>query len=310
MADNDFLRTAPDEIRLLASRGELAERVGAAAGDERRRLRASVFEIAQPVVFWNLTRALELKRGHYRCATAVHRLEDQCLDRFHDDMDTVVADVLRGARVPITSLEGWIRGRLTHATVDGYRRRRSERGALQRPRVPRWLATALGENPVLLALAVDILDFVGTDTAVGPDTWPIARWAERRVATGADAATAPRVVARETEVVLSAMRRRPGWYADYVERPLGRKRPLAIPLPRFSSENGAELPVDLALRQQESDPMLWRAALAVAAIDSGIADGEVPEAVVAAVVSVVFDGEPWSAGPDAVDRILAAVTAR
>ncbi|MCG8915221.1 hypothetical protein L6E12_05380 [Actinokineospora sp. PR83] len=308
MTDDDFFRTTPEQVRQLASRGELADRAAEARGNARRSLRASVFEIAQPIVFWNLTRKLELKRGHYRCATAVRHLDDQCLDRFHDDMDAVVDDVFRNARVPITSLEGWLRSRLTHATVDGYRRRRSERGALQRPRVPRWLAAELGDDPALLALAVDVLDFVGTDTALGPGIWPTEQWVERRVACGADPATAHRVIARETELVLSAMRVRPKWYADYVERPLGHKRQLPVPLPRSSSENGADL-LEPVFRQEEPDPLVERAAVAVAAIGSRIAGGEEPEAVVVDVVSSVFDDEPWSTEPAAVDRILAALTA-
>jgi hypothetical protein len=309
MTDNSFLRSTPDRVRQLASRGELADHAAAASGDARRCLRASVFEIAQPVVFWHLTRKLERKRGHYRCATAVVHLEDQCLDRFHDDMDAVVDDVFRNAGIVITSLEGWIRSRLTHSTVDGYRRRRSERGALQRPRVPRWLAAALGDNHARMALAVDILDFVGTDTVVGPGIWPFEQWAERHIARSGDPSTALQVVTRETEIVLSAMRCRPQWYADYVERPLGHKRPLSVPLPRFSSENGTELVLESAFRQEEPDVLAEWAAVAVAAIDSRIAAGETPEAVVVDVVSAVFDDEPWSAEPAAVDRILAAVTA-
>jgi hypothetical protein len=309
MAEKDFLRTNPDQVRQLASRGELSGAAAAARGDTRRRLRATVYEIAQPVVFWNLTRKLELKRGHYRCATAVHRLDDQCLDRFHDDMDAVVDDVFRNARIPITSIEGWIRSRLTHATVNGYRRRRSERGALQRPRVPRWLAAELGDNPVLMALAVDILDFVGTDTVAGPGVWPIEQWAESRAARGADPTTVHPVVVRETEVVLSAMRLRPKWYADYVERPLGHKRPPSVPLPCVSPEYGADLLVDPAFRQEEPDELVERAAVAVAAIDRRIAGGEAPRAVVVDVVSAVFDDGPWPVELAAVDRILAVMTA-
>ncbi|MGV9365777.1 hypothetical protein [Amycolatopsis sp. NPDC003731] len=310
MAEKDFVRTVPEHVRQLASRGELADRVAAADGDDRRCLRATVFEIAQPVVFRNLTRKLELSRGHYRCAAAVCHLDDQCLDRFHDDMEAVIDDVFRNARIPITSLEGWIRRRLVQATVDGYRRRRSERGALQRPRVPRWLAAELGADPVLLALAVGILDFVGTDSVPAAGIWPFDRWAEDRVASGTAPSAARRAVERETALVLSAMRRRPRWYENYVERPLGRKRPPSVPVPRFSAEEGAELPAEPAFGQEELDTRLARAVVAVAAIDRRIAGGEPPEAVVLDVVSAVFDGEPWSAGPGAVDRILAAVATR
>ncbi|WET76212.1 hypothetical protein P3102_18920 [Amycolatopsis sp. QT-25] len=306
MAENDFFRTAPDEVRRLASRGELADRAAIARGDARRCLRASVFEIAQPVVFRNLTRKLELKRGHDRCAVAVHNLADRCLDRFHDDMEAVVHDVFHNARIPITSLEGWIHSRLSYATVDGYRRRRSERGALQRPRVPRWLAAKLDEDPMLTALAVDILEFAGSDIAMGPGIWPTEQWAEYRVARGSDPATALQVVEEATEVVLTAMRARPKWYADYVERPLGHKRLLSVSLSRFPSEDGA----DPAFRLEEPDALAERAAIAMAAIDRRIAGGEVPEAVVVEVVSSVFHDEPWTDGPTAVGRVLAAVAAR
>ncbi|RSN46041.1 hypothetical protein DMC64_14965 [Amycolatopsis sp. WAC 04197] len=306
MAENDFFRTVPDEVRQLASRGELAVRAALARGDARRCLRASVFEIAQPVVFRNLTRRLELKRGHDRCAVAVRHLDDRCLDRFHDDMEAVVDDVFRNARIPIISLEGWIHSRLSHSTVDGYRRRRSERGALQRPRVPRWLAAELDEDPTLIAQAVDILEFAGSDIAMGPGIWPTEQWAEYRVARGSDPATAQQLVEDATEVVLTAMRVRPKWYVDYVERPLGHKRLLSVPLPRFSSEYGA----DSAFRLEEADPLEERAAVAMAAIDRRIADGEAPEAVVVEVVSSVFHDEPWADGPAAVGRVLAAAAAR
>ncbi|MDQ7803301.1 hypothetical protein Q5425_06140 [Amycolatopsis sp. A133] len=310
MAENDFVRTDPEHVRQLASRGELADHAAAARGDARRCLRASVFEIAQPVVFRNLTRRLELNRGHYRCARAVQHLDDPCLDRFHDDMEAVVDDVFRNARIPIASLEGWIRRRLVHATVDGYRRRRSERGALQRPRVPRWLAAELGGDPVLLALAVDILDFVGTDSVPSAGIWPVDHWAENRVARGAPPSTARRAVEHETALVLSAMRRRPRWYENYVERPLGFKRPPSVPVPRFAPEDGTDPLGEPAFRQEEPDARLERAVVAVAAIEGRIAGGEPPEAVVVDVVSSVFHDEPWSAGPAAVDRILAALVAR
>ncbi|MBB1158057.1 MULTISPECIES: hypothetical protein [Amycolatopsis] len=310
MAGNDFVPVTPDQVRQLASQGKLAAHAAAARGEARRRLRAAVFEIAEPVLFRNLTRKLEAKRGHYRCAAGVRRLDDPCLDRFHNDMDAVIDDIFANARVPIASLEGWIRSRLGHATVDGYRRRRSERGALQRPRVPCWLAAELGRDPVLLALAVDILDFVGTDAAVGPGIWPVEQWAEYRVGCGADPATARQEVARDIAAVLSAMRVRPRWYADYVERPLGRKQPPSVPLQRVSAENGEDLfLVDPSGGQEPPDALTELAAVAVAAITSRIAAGETPEEVVLDVVASVFDDEPRAAEPEAVHRILAAVTA-
>jgi hypothetical protein len=76
----------------------------------------------------------------------VHRLADERLDRFHDDVEAVVDDLLTHARHPVFDLEGWVAGRLNAATVNGHRRLRGERGALQRPRLPGWLGAALGQD--------------------------------------------------------------------------------------------------------------------------------------------------------------------
>jgi hypothetical protein len=289
--------TTPN-IRDLARRGVLADFVKAAAEHERRRLRAEAYVLVQPVVFNQLTHKLEINRGHYRCAVSVKMLEDDCLDRFHDDMDAVLDDVFRNVRMPIMNLEGWVRRRLTAVTIDAYRRRRGERGALQRPRIPRWLATRLADDPRLLALAVEMLEFAGLELAAGTETWPIDTWAARRAATGGDYEAARRAVLRDVETVIEAMRTRPKWYADYLERPLGRKRAPLIPAPWPGPDAGEDHASRHAARDDAEDARLTElAAVAVAAIEARLASGEEPRTVVVDVLTTVF-----AAGVDGMGR--------
>lgn len=312
------------DVRELARRGKLVDYVAAASDVERKRLRVAAYEITQPVVFNNLTRKLEINRGHSRCSVSVQMLEDDCLDRFHDDMDAVLDDVFRNARVPISNLEGWVTRRLTAVTVDAHRRRRGERGALQRPRrIPAWLSAALGDDERLVGLAVDLLEFVGLDVTAGTETWPIDSWAARRAADDFEAAR--RAVRRDIDTVIAAMRTRPKWYADYVERPLGRKRPPLLPVPRSVDEATEPSPV----RHDVADARLTElAALAVAAISARVGHGEAPPAVVVDVLTTVFGAGPVEldrrpgetagaderlaqglASPASIDRLVAAVLA-
>src|SRR4051794_28014936 len=97
-----------DEVRTLARRGVLAVAVAEAAPPERARLTGGAYDIAWPVVFSGLTQGLERRRGHLTCATSVCHLTDDCLDRFEDDVEAVVHDVVRYARKPIENLEAWI----------------------------------------------------------------------------------------------------------------------------------------------------------------------------------------------------------
>lgn len=281
--------------RELARRGDLVERAAVAAAAERRRLRTEMYEITQPVVFTQLTRKVEIKRGHTRCAVSVRMLEDDCLDRFHDDMDAVLDDVFRNASATISNLEGWVSKRLTAVTVDAHRRRRGERGALQRPRrIPGWLATSLGHDARLSELAADMLEFVGLDVTVGREVWPVDAWAARRATENGDYMAARRAVLRDVETVVAAMRRQPKWYDDYVERPLGRKRAPLLPGPRTGP--GTEP----ASHEDPADARLTElAALAVAAIESRMARGEEPRIVVVDVLHTVFGSRKM---PDAVDR--------
>lgn len=284
----------------MARRGELAAYAGTVTGEARRRLRAATYELVQPVVFHQLTRRLELNRGHRACAVAVSRLDDPCLDRFHDDMDAVIEDVFRNARVPVHNLEGWVSRRLTLATVNGYRRRRGERGALQRPRVPRWLAARLGEDPALTALAVEVLEFVGNDATAGPRVWPTERWAEHRAA-GDGWEAAHRAVLRDLDTVLTAMRAKPAWFEAYVERPLGRKPHAALPL------TPEEVPLPVVA--ETHGLLVELAGLAVDSIEDRLARGENPRRAVVDVVTAVFGPDAAPSGP-AVERVLAVLGTR
>jgi hypothetical protein len=126
-------------------------------------------------------------------------------------------------------VEPWLVSRLQPATVDAHRRRRSGRGALQRPRLPQWLLKELGDDPWLGRLAIEVLVWVGVTGTAGGGLWPLDGWADlRHQVTGDWADSTSHTVEREVEQVLRAMRTRPKWYADYVERPLGAKTaPLA-----------------------------------------------------------------------------------
>jgi hypothetical protein len=271
-------------LRELARTGRLAAVVAGAGDDERREMTGAAYEVVWPIVFARLTRSLELRRGHTACASGVDRLADECLDGFHDDVEAVVEDVLAHCRHPVRNLEAWIAGRVRPATVDAHRRRRGERGALQRPRLPGWLAAALGHDRWLTGLATRILVWVGVGTTAGTQLWPIEAWAgDRAACTGDWQASSPAAVAREVEVVLAAMRRRPGWYQSYVERPLGRKRAPLAPEPAADSPvTDPYATVDSEMRRLAGD--------AVAAIGRRRGEGEDTRDLVKDVIRRVFGG--------------------
>jgi hypothetical protein len=244
------------------------------------------------VVFARLTRRLERNRGHLLCATRVDRLADECLDRFHDDVEAVIEDLLTHAKQPIEHLEAWITVRLTPATVDAHRRSRGRRGALQRPRLPGWLDEALAHDPWLTTLAVEILVWVGVTATAGTQTWPLEAWAQRRgQRTGDWTGSDPALVGGEVERVLAVMRTRPEWYESYVERPLGAKQ-----APVASAPADEIVPLVLAEPHAHLDAELLRlAAEAVHAIDHRVSRGEQAEAVVIEVIRTVF-GRPLAEG--------------
>lgn len=296
-------------VRDAARRGELARWAAGASEPERRELTGAVYEIAWPLVFTGLTRRLEMQRGHSACVASFRHMTDDCFDRFQDDLEAVVVDVLQRASVPVENLDAWIRSRLNAATVDAHRRRRGERGALQRPRLPGWLRTALGNDRWLTVLATEMLVWVGVPASAGTGLWPLDSWAQRRAALtqdwrGSDALT----VAREVEEVQRAMRRRPDWHESYVEGPLGRKNPPLVPAPRADTDRTAEpAPLSLVGRDEVDDARLRAlAAIAVEAIEAGIARGGTPATVVEDVLTVTFGADT---GAHDLDRVpSAAVT--
>jgi hypothetical protein len=289
-------RTAVDapirQLHELARQGKLAEAAAIAQGEERIELTGAAYSVVWPIVYLKLTRRFEQLRGHAACGAGVSNMADECLDRFHDDVEFVVEDLLAHARQPIQHLEAWIAARLTAATVDGHRRLRGRRGALQRPRLPNWVADGLGHDPWLSALATEILVWVGVTMTAGTELWPLEAWAqERGQRTGDWAGSDPAVVAREVETVLTVMRRRANWYESYVERPLGNKQAPVATSPVGEATGEVAKPLALVEPAAQVDSELLRlAAEAVRAIDARIATGEQAERVVVDVIRAVFGG--------------------
>lgn len=289
-------------VRELADRGMLAAHYEQASEEERRRLRTEAYQLLHPVVFSQLTRRVERRRGHRECAVSISRLRPDCWDRFHDDMDAVLDDLFRNSRVRIRNLEGWVSRRLVKATVDGYRRRRGARGALQRPRIPRWLRQQLHDDHGLMELAIAMLEWVGQEATAGVHEWPVEVWSELRFAKYGDYDSARRSVEEDVATVIAAMTTRPKWYADYVERPMGRKRiPLAKSYRDGSDEPAADLgrPVVDAHDADEAR-RIELAALAIEAIRARVDRGEDLRAAVVDIISTVFGS---GTGSESIDRL-------
>ncbi len=291
------MKAGVEEVRELARHGALAKAMSTATGADRMRLTGATYHIAWPVVFNRLTHGMELRRGHATCARSVRHLADDCLDRFEDDVEAVVDDVERRADRPIANLEAWIASRLTAATVDGYRRRRGERGALQRPRLPRWLTDGLAGDGWLVELATNLLVWVGTPHTAGADTWPLETWARQRERW---TERPTRGVEQDVGSVLAVMRTRPKWFDRYVERPLGHKQPpVAGPLVATDGSTVERPPLPLVSRDDLDDAVLH--ALAGRAADEirwRLALGEDAEPVVMSVVWKVFGVEDITRGLD------------
>jgi hypothetical protein len=286
-----------ENVRDLAREGRLVQYAATASAEERRSLRAAVYEIAMPVVFQNRTRRLELERGHRACASSPNRLEPACYDRFTDAVEAVVDYVLERADARIENLEGWVTSRIGPATIDRHRKRRGERGAMQRPRLPKWLVVRLGEDDDLAAVAVDILGWAGVEATAGADLWPYGAWAAQRAQRGGSGDEAG--VRRDVEIVLRAMRTRPAWYERYVERPLGRKQSPLLPARQSEPGEAPELPgLELVPRHEREDAGLLRlATMAVDQIEARLRRGEPVQAAVAEVLRRLF-GEDVDAAAD------------
>jgi hypothetical protein len=254
------------------------------------RLAGAAYTLAWPIVFSRLTRGYEQRRGHRACAVSVERLADDCLDRFYDDVEAVVDDLLTHSTTKIANAEGWITSRLRAVTIDAYRRRRGARGALQRPRLPRWLVQKLPDDTWHRRLAVEILIWVGVPTTAGTQLWPLDSWAELRgTITGDHHGSDSRLVHREVDQVLAAMRARPQWYADHVERPLGKKTaPLA---PDFVARGTATEPPELVLTGSgdiAEARLTDLAALALAAIEQRLVTDRCDDEAIGQIITTVF----------------------
>lgn len=282
---------AVTRLRLLAAHGTLAQTVRTSSPAERMMLSGAAFTLAWPIVFQRLTRTFEQRRGHWVCASSVYRLADGCLDRFYDDVEAVVEDLLTHATTKILNAEGWMAARLRAATVDAHRRRRGERGALQRPRLPGWLSARLDNHAWLCELAVEMLVWVGVPVTAGAYVWPVDDWAEKRLrATGDVYGSDTRTVQQDVDRVLREMRARPKWYADHVERPLGAK---IAPLAPARAETGwpAAEPAPLILAEQhELDDLRLTelASVALQAIEACLAADPGDEVAIGQIITEVF----------------------
>ena len=213
----------------LAARGELS--VVSCADLYLNPLRAELYALIASLVYERLTRPAALYRGHHMCASGITRMEPECHDRHQDDVEAVFQDVLEHADRRIENLEGWIVTRLKPATIDAHRRRRGERGAVQRPRLPNWLYAGLDGDRWLTGLAIGILEWVGVPATVSEGGWPLGAWAAERAQLRNDPHPNEGAVAADIKIVLKAMQARPRWFEDYVERPLGRKQAPLVPDP-------------------------------------------------------------------------------
>jgi hypothetical protein len=316
-------------VRELVRSGRLHHQYEQASPAERRRLRSEVYELLAGLVFMQLTRRMEARRGHRDCMESILRLRPDCMDRFSDDMDAVLDDLLRSAGKPIENLEGWVTRRLKAVTIDAYRRRRGDRGAMQRPRIPRWLAEELGQDERLMKLAVRMLEWAGVEASAGIHDWPFDVWSAQRIADGEDEPGANRSVADDVAAVAAAMRKRPKWYAKYVDTPMGRK---PVPTDAGSHEGaGSVSELAQAAYAAESADDARRTQLAELALDliqARVARGEDIDGVVVDVVELLFGSGSGSeelgrvpgrgasddelvrarlADPATVDRIVATV---
>lgn len=281
-------QAAVEPLDELAASGRLAA-AAAQCPETLAGVSSALYAVVWPIVFDRVTRPLEQLRGHRACMRSMTLLAPECLDAFEDDVDSVIDHVLRFANSPINNLEGWIASRARQACVDGYRRRRGARGALQRPRLPEFISRELDHDPWLCALAVDLLTWVGLPQMAGAGLWPLAEWASRRARWKQYAETGETAeLEAELRTVLAALRTNPAWYEKYVERPLGRKQATLCPAAADPCE-GEPLRV-VSQAEVDDDGMRRLAEDAIDRIQRLLSAGEPPRQVVATVLEEVFGG--------------------
>lgn len=265
---------------------------------------AALYAIISELVYFRLTRPAELRRGHLLCASRPDRMEPDCHDRHQDDVEAVRADLLAHAHLRFLNLRGWIASRLKPVTIDAHRRRRGERGALQRPRLPVWLVKRLtaefGDSPWPRRLALDILDWVGVTATAGSGVWPLRAWVEQRARSVSGSRYTEAKMAAEVERVLRVMRAKPLWYADFVERPLGRK-PVPVVSVRRADTDEAREPEPLRFAEPDEQGQTLLMELASTAIDRIarlLAEGAPARETVAEVLGAVFGADADSAAEE------------
>jgi hypothetical protein len=289
VGDGDTINAQVEpEIRTAAREGRLARYVA----QHPDTANPALYRFVADIVFERLTRRLERGRGHHRCAASTDFLLPECHDRFQDDVEAVLNDLLKHADKQIANLGGWIASRLNAVTVDGNRKRRGARGAQQRPRLPLWLGDALGQDPWLLSLALDLLTWVGEPTVAPGGLWPLDAWADRRGAVTGDPGVTERQVATDVERVLAAMKQNPAWYERYVERPLGYKQ---VPLASATHDDGDHLrQLEFLLSggpDEASESRLRELAAAVIdAVQARLRAGDDPRAAAVDVLGQVLAG--------------------
>lgn len=286
MTDEDSEREACE----AAQAGKLREYIAS----DPVKANATLYGIVTEVVYERHTRGRERARGHAGCAVSLWHVEPSCYDAHQDNVAAVRADLLEHADKPIKNLRGWLVSRLNAVIVDEHRRQRGERGAQQRPRLPlpQWLDTALDSDPWLVALAVEVLRWVGVPTTAGDGVWPLGAWAERRAAATGEAGCSELRVAADVERVLAAMSRRPEWFERYVERPLGKKQTSVAYAPVPGADFGTGISADLRLVPSDADVdarLVRTACEALEAIAVRVGAGAELRDAVLAVVSTVFD---------------------
>lgn len=286
-----------EEIKKAAREGKLpgymAQHPGAA--------NPVLYRFVADVVFERLTRRLERTRGHHRCAAKPDFLLPDCHDRFQDDVEAALLDLLKHADRQIENLGGWIASRLNAVTVDANRRRRGERGAQQRPRLPLWLRDALDQDPWLLSLALDIMTWVGVPAVAPGGLWPLGTWADRRAVATGDTGVTERQVAMDVERVLTAMKKNRTWYENFVERPLGHKQAPLTCAPRTDGEAEREPDyVCCAGPDQSAEAGLHElAARVIDEVEARMQAGDDPSTAIGDIITAVFDG---GTGSDGLDR--------
>jgi hypothetical protein len=188
----------------------------------------------------------------------------------------------------------------------------------------------------MIALAYRVLQWTGVRHTAGTQLWPLGAWAEDRAALVGPAGetSVGGTVEADLAVVLRTMREwDAAWYAEYVERPVGRKwAPVAAQtchaLDRGAAGEAAHL--ELVPQHERDDARLTEAAAAcLAVIRSEIAAGGEPrQAVVEALTgsflsvgslceecdrSSLVDGDPGTvvaavlADPEALDRLVGTI---